>query len=512
MADHFSEAASALHAVGDKRNLALVHSLSGSALAQQGRYDEALMALAAGRTARAGRAGRRRRGDRVRQPGQRRDDPPPLRAGADAGRARGVAAPAVSARPWPGGGARHARTDRDPPRTAVPRRRGAHRALAVRTPLLYHETTGAIFDCLAQIHLIRGDYDACADALAQARDAFGVYDAHTPRWYDWSLRLIEARLAARRGDFARAVALADAIADSPGVPPADQVHAHLIAADALVQAGQHAEVAATPRPHGRRTWTRARRRAPGASFCASAAWSPRPPVAPPRAITTWRKARRSATCSASAISRRSASWRSAASPRAPARARWPCARSIRPARPSATSGAARDVRDVEAARALLDQPGTGEFVGAPADADDAVVRRIVDAAALPDLLARETAAALLEISAADAAVVLVRDGRDEPRVVAHAGCDVAFAAIAGARGGPEPAPGRLPGPGRAAGTRRDRPRGWPRSRCRTHRATWSSGGCAWWARSRGRDSSCATRANAPCGRPTSARSNGRWSR
>ena len=90
-------------------------------------------------------------------------------------------------------------------------------------------------------------------------------------------------------------------------------------------------------------------------------------------------------------------------------------------------GAARDVRDIEAARALLDQPGTGEFVGAPADADDAVVRRIVDAAALPDLLARETAAALLEISAADAAVVLVRDGRDEPRVVAHAGCDVAFA-------------------------------------------------------------------------------------
>src|SRR6187397_2096396 len=45
MADHFGEAASALHAVGDKRNLALVHSLSASALAQQGRYDEALTAL-----------------------------------------------------------------------------------------------------------------------------------------------------------------------------------------------------------------------------------------------------------------------------------------------------------------------------------------------------------------------------------------------------------------------------------------------------------------------------------
>ena len=38
--------------------------------------------------------------------------------------------------------------------------------------------------------------------------------------------------------------------------------------------------------------------------------------------------------------------------------------------------------------------GTGQYVISPADADDAIVRRIVDAAALPDLLGRETAAAL----------------------------------------------------------------------------------------------------------------------
>jgi hypothetical protein len=50
-------------------------------------------------------------------------------------------------------------------------------------------------------------------------------------------------------------------------------------------------------------------------------------------------------------------------------------------------------------------PGTGEYVGSPADADDALVRRLVDAAVLPDLLARELAATLLEAVHADAAAV-----------------------------------------------------------------------------------------------------------
>ena len=49
--------------------------------------------------------------------------------------------------------------------------------------------------------------------------------------------------------------------------------------------------------------------------------------------------------------------------------------------------------------------GTGEYVGSPADADDALVRRLVDAAVLPDLLARELAATLLEAVTADVAVV-----------------------------------------------------------------------------------------------------------
>ena len=43
--EHITAAASALHAAGDRRSLAMVHSLSGIALAQEGRLDEAMAAL-----------------------------------------------------------------------------------------------------------------------------------------------------------------------------------------------------------------------------------------------------------------------------------------------------------------------------------------------------------------------------------------------------------------------------------------------------------------------------------
>src|SRR5512144_2205623 len=43
--EHITKAASALQAAGDRRHLALVHSLSGISLAQLGRYEEAMGAL-----------------------------------------------------------------------------------------------------------------------------------------------------------------------------------------------------------------------------------------------------------------------------------------------------------------------------------------------------------------------------------------------------------------------------------------------------------------------------------
>ena len=424
--DHFNEAATALHAVGDKRNLALVHSLAGSGLAQQGRYDEGLMAM--------------RQAERLAQ-AVHADDVVAISCGNQANvdmirhrydQALTLAERAVALhRQYPPG---HGLAVALGTLGQIAIRLGQltraaealTAALDVRTPLLYHETTGAIFDSLAQIHLIRGDYDACADALAQARDAFGVYDANTPRWYDWSLRLIDARLTSRRGDFARAVELADGIAASAGVPPADEVYARLIAADGLVQAGRFSEADERLQLVAQRVDPRT---TPGA-------WGEflrvRGVVAAGlgRATEGYHDLSQSATVCDLLGDRYQSALSHLALGRLAARAgaRSLAIRSLDQAGAVFTElGAVRDLQDVDAARRRLAEPGTGEFVGVAADGDDAVVRRIVDAAALPELLARETAAALLETAAADGAVVLTHDGREEPRVVAHAGCDPAFA-------------------------------------------------------------------------------------
>jgi DNA-binding NtrC family response regulator len=52
------------------------------------------------------------------------------------------------------------------------------------------------------------------------------------------------------------------------------------------------------------------------------------------------------------------------------------------------------------------------------------VKRLVDAAVLPDLLARELSAALLEAVGVDLSVVFVQPASGEPRIVAHAGTDL----------------------------------------------------------------------------------------
>ena len=70
--------------------------------------------------------------------------------------------------------------------------------------------------------------------------------------------------------------------------------------------------------------------------------------------------------------------------------------------------AERDLKEVGAVRALLADAPSIQPVRLPADADEAVVRRLVDAAILPDLLAREAATTLLETIEADAAVVFRR--------------------------------------------------------------------------------------------------------
>src|SRR6185503_11618758 len=89
----------------------------------------------------------------------------------------------------------------------------------------------------------------------------------------------------------------------------------------------------------------------------------------------------------------------------------------------------------ETRRAMADIPtaATGAFLGSPVDGDAALVRRIVDAAVTPALLAKEGTTTLLEACDGQAAVIFTQPRPGDVHVVAAAGCDAETArAIAGA--------------------------------------------------------------------------------
>ena len=104
-----------------------------------------------------------------------------------------------------------------------------HRALDVRSPIQFHETTGAVFDTLAQIHLIRGRYDTASEFLAR-----GQRRLRRVRAADQSMvRVVGARPGRAsgsppQGDLERAVAQADEIRQA-GAPPLDALQATLLA-------------------------------------------------------------------------------------------------------------------------------------------------------------------------------------------------------------------------------------------------------------------------------------------
>jgi tetratricopeptide (TPR) repeat protein len=196
--EHISKAASALHAAGDKRHLALVHSLSSILLAQVGEYDEAMSAL--------------RQAERLATLVQA-DDVLATVCGNQAGvmmlehryeQALALAERSVALQEAHGSGHGLAVAAANLGQICV--RLGdlnraealLHRALDTRSPIQFRETTGAVFDTLAQIHMIRGNYDTAADFLARASDAYGAYGRQTSRWYEWSVRVLGARLALRR--------------------------------------------------------------------------------------------------------------------------------------------------------------------------------------------------------------------------------------------------------------------------------------------------------------------------
>src|SRR4051812_2792548 len=197
--EHITKAASALHAAGDRRHLALVHSLSGISLAQLGRYDEAMSAL--------------RHAERLASL-VHADDVLATACGNQANvmmlehryeQALALAERSVALHETHGSGHGLAVALATLGQICVRlgdlvrAEQALHRALEVRSPIQFHETTGAVFDTLAQIHLIRGDYDIASEFLGRAGEAYGAYGRQTSHWYQWSVRVLGARLALRRG-------------------------------------------------------------------------------------------------------------------------------------------------------------------------------------------------------------------------------------------------------------------------------------------------------------------------
>jgi hydrogenase-4 transcriptional activator len=418
--EHISKAASALHAAGDRRHLALVHSLSGISLAQLGRSDEAMTALGhAEHLASVVRA----------------DDVVATVCGNQANvmvlqhryeQALALAERSVSLHEAHGSG--HGLAVALGTLGQICVRLGdltraadaLHRALDVRGPIQFHETTGAVFDTLAQIELIRGGYDTASDYLARASEAYGAYGRQTSRWYEWSVRLLSARLELKRGRLDQAVAMADEVLVA-GAPPFEALQATLIAAEALTAAD----------------------RLPAADQRLSTAADHLDPKNAPAAWGEYLRLRgaldakhgsvadayhafaQSATLLDLLGERYQAGLSHLAVGRLVAQTG---ARSIAEHHLAKALeifqhlGADRDRADTEAAEQLLAAPGSGEVVISAENADDAIVRRIVDAAALPELLGREIAAALFEAAMADASVVFVQLAADEVRIVGTRGC------------------------------------------------------------------------------------------
>jgi DNA-binding NtrC family response regulator/tetratricopeptide (TPR) repeat protein len=420
--EHIAEAAAALHAAGDRRHLAEVHSLSGTMLAQTGRYDEAAAAL--------------RQAERLATALQA-DDVLATVYGNQAGvalirhryeQAQALAERAVALHEGlgqgPGLSVSLATLGQICVRLGSLERADTvlHRALDVRCAVKFHETTGAVYDTLAQMSLMRGDYENAAEYLRRAADAFGAYGRNTSRWYEWSLRVISARLATRRGHPDEALVIADEIARSPSAPPAEAIEAELIASEALLASGrvdeaEHRLTQVEGRLDPRTTpgaWGEFLRLRGDLRSRQGRSTEAYHDIAQSSSVFELVGERYQAAVSQLALARLAAR----AGARSTSDRHYSYAAQVFQA-----LGATRDLEAVRAAMAAPPGPGTGEYVGSPADADDALVKRLVDAAILPDLLARELAAAVLEAVAADVAAVIVELPGGDVRIIAHAGAD-----------------------------------------------------------------------------------------
>ena len=420
--DHLTEAASALHAAGDRRHLALVHSLSAVLLAQTGRSSEATGAL--------------RQAERLAQAVQANDvlagivhnqaNVALMRHHHDEALALAERSVALHEALGSGHGLAVALATLGQILVQLGDLERAEqiltRTLDVRNSVKFKETTGAVFDTLAQIHLMRGSYERAGDYLRQASEAYGAYGTQTMRWYEWSLKVLGVKLAIRRGAYDQAVAEAEALVQTAGVPPAEALQAELAACEALVAADRITEAERRLELCEGQLDPRA---APGS-------WGEFLRIRGAVHESTGRPAaaHHDFAQSASVFDLLGERYHAALSNMALGRIAAKEGRQQAAQRylDQASSifgllSAERDLREVGTIRALVDDAPQIQATGRPAEADEAVVRRLVDAAILPDLLAREVAATLLDSFDVDAAVVCVAAPGGEVRLIASAGCD-----------------------------------------------------------------------------------------
>jgi DNA-binding NtrC family response regulator/tetratricopeptide (TPR) repeat protein len=442
--EHLTAAASALHAAGDRRYQAMVHSLSGVSLAQEGRLEEALVAMRhAERLAVAAQAGDvlatiygnqanvaslQHRHEEALALAERSVE---LQQESGTPHGLGIALGSLGQICVRVGDLNRAEET-------------LNRALDVRSPLRFmRETTGAVFDTLAQIHLIRGQLEEAGRALERAKEAYGEYGAQTSRWYQWGLRVLEARLTLRRGQAREALAMANDIASMEGIPGVYAILGELIAIEALLAVGASSECEERLESVGLRIQ-------PGAM---SGTWGEflrlrgRVRAVHGRATDAYHDFGQSVSIFELLGERYQAglSYLELGRLAGAAGARSRATRYLTDAqRLFASLGAAPELADSEAALAEMPAAGTGGYVGVQVDGDDALVRRLVDASVMPALLAREGATALLEGCDAQGAVVFVQTGMNQLKVLGSAGTDADSAhqlAAAAMRVAPGTAPG-----------------------------------------------------------------------
>ncbi|MBI1873642.1 MAG: tetratricopeptide repeat protein [Acidobacteria bacterium] len=315
-----------------------------------------------------------------------------------------------------------------------------HRALAARTQVQFHEITGAVYDSLSQLHLIRGRFDEADRCLKQAAEAYGEFGGRAAGWYQWALRVHTAKMALQRAQAETALQQADEITHAARVPPTDMVDAELVGCEALlaldrlqeadarlVRLGEHLDPRANPSAHG--AYLRLRGRLLGQTGRVGEAYHD---IAQSISLFDLIRQPYETGMSELALGQLIAAF----GDRPQALRHLSAAADI-----FKRLGARPRVEEVEKAVTSLAE---GAGTSAPQVThltDDAIVRRLVNAAVLPELLSRETIRALAEITGG-AAVLFLQPQIGDVRIIACAGCDEGTAlAMARASTGGAPPPG-----------------------------------------------------------------------